>query len=104
MKYEIQLLTNNGRAEYRDGYFSLIAEKNHTDTRSSMSVKFIDWEEDTFVFMPACVYDGNAFEKMKSKYPLSFSIIVKYEKTDSRDLSVPLNPLRFSKIKEERIS
>lgn len=69
MKYEIQLLTNNGRAEYRDGYFSLIAEKSHTDTRSSMSVKFIDWEEDTYVFMPACVYDGNAFEKMKSKYP-----------------------------------
>ena len=69
MNYEITLHSNNGRAEYRDDSVSLTADGDHGDTRFSMTVEFPAWERDAYLFMPACIYDGNRFEKMKCKYP-----------------------------------
>lgn len=69
MNYNITLHSNNGRAEYHGGTVSFIAESDYNDTRFSLSVAFPEWEKDAYIFMPACVYDGNCFEKMKCKYP-----------------------------------
>ncbi len=69
MNYKITLHSNNGCAEFRDGAVSMIAESDHGDTRFSMTVRFPEWETDAYIFMPACVYDGNAFERMACKYP-----------------------------------
>lgn len=69
MNYEIKLHANNGMAEYCNGLISLIAEKDHQDTRFSLSVEFPEWENDAYVFFPACAYDGNRFKRMKCQYP-----------------------------------
>ena len=70
MNYEIKLDSNNGRAEYRDNAVFLIPDHDNDDTRFSMSVAFPEWEKDTYIFMPACVYDGNSFEKLKGYRPM----------------------------------
>ncbi len=99
MNYEITLHSNNGSAEYRDGLVSMIAESDHNDTRFSLSVSFPEWERDAYIFMPACVYDGNAFEKMACKYPPM------YRESDCKKAAVPvitdipaMNPDRSGKI------
>lgn len=37
-----------------------------------MEFDFPDWEADTFVFMPACAYNGNRFKKVNRPYPPQF--------------------------------
>lgn len=69
MTYKITLNSNNGQIDYRDGLVSLTAERADDDTRASMTITFSDWERDAYVFMPACVYDSNAFKKQKCSYP-----------------------------------
>ena len=65
MTYKITLNSNNGQIDYRDDLVSLSAERADDDTRASMTITFSDWERDAYVFMPACVYDSNAFKKQK---------------------------------------
>lgn len=69
MNYKIILHSNNGSIKFSDGVVSLISEKDDDDTRFSLSVEFPEWEETAYVFLPACVYDGNKFKRMKSSYP-----------------------------------
>lgn len=99
MNYEIKLHSNNGSAEYRDGAVFLSCENDCGDTRFSMSVHFSEWEKESYLFMPACVYDGNAFEKMSCKYPPMYR--ESDCKTDARPIisDIPaLNPDRSGKI------
>jgi hypothetical protein len=99
MNFNITLRSNNGRAEYRDNEIFLTAEGDHEDTRFSMTVEFPEWEKDTYLFMPSCVYDGNAFEKMSCRYPPI------YRESDLKTNACPiisdipaLNPDRSGKI------
>ena len=69
MNYNIKLSTNNGSAKYDGSAVTLIAENNNEDTRFSLSVEFDNWEENTYIFLPACAYDANRFEKIKCQYP-----------------------------------
>lgn len=70
MNYEIKLDSNNGRAEYNGNAVSLTADSDNVDTRFSMSIVFPQWEKDAYIFMPACVYDGNSCEKLKGYRPM----------------------------------
>lgn len=69
MSYQINLNSNNGVAEYNGNVISFVAERDDNDTRLSLSVWFPDWEQDSYVFLPACAYDGNKFEKIDVEYP-----------------------------------
>lgn len=67
--YTITLNSNNGEVEYDDISVSLVAESDSIDTHFSMSVEFTKWEQNAYIFMPACAYKGNAFQKLKCSYP-----------------------------------
>ncbi len=69
MKHEIFLNTNNGKIAYENSRVTLECENDSCDTRFSMTIKLTEWEGDAYVFMPACVYDGNRFKKSFCSYP-----------------------------------
>ena len=69
MKYTISLDSNNGTARFSGDAVTLTAQRNCSDTRFSLSVVFSDWEEDAYVFLPACAYNGNRFRRRKTNYP-----------------------------------
>ena len=69
MDYKIDLASNNGTVKYCNDIVSFTAQSDNDDTRFSLSVEFPDWEDDAYVFLPACAYDGNKFEMVKIKYP-----------------------------------
>ncbi len=82
--YKITLTATNGKVEYDNVSVSLIAESCSVNTHFSLSVAFTEWEQNTFVFLPACVYDGNAFEKINCSYPPM------YRESDCQKNSRPL--------------
>ena len=69
MNYKIKLNSSCGDVEYINGEISLTAERDNDDARFSMAVEFPEWEQDTYVFLPACAYDGNRFKKIECQYP-----------------------------------
>ena len=69
MKYELSFESNCGNASYKDGEVSLCANESTADGRFSMSFSFTEWEEDAYVFMPACVYNGNRARIYQGGYP-----------------------------------
>ncbi len=69
VNYKIDLNSNNGFVEYSNDTVSLTAESDHSNTCFSLTVEFPDWKDDTYVFLPACAYDGNRFRRADYKYP-----------------------------------
>lgn len=73
MKYTISLDSNNGVVHFSGDTVTLLAEKSSSDTRFSLSVDFPEWEQDAYVFLPACAYDGNRFQRRKTAYPPEYT-------------------------------
>lgn len=69
MEHTISLFSNNGSVSFSGDTVTLVAENDCSDTRFSLSVEFGQWEEDAYVFLPACAYDGNRFKRRKQIYP-----------------------------------
>ena len=69
MQYQITLQSNNGIAGFSGKTVTLVAQKTCSDTRFSMRVDFPEWEDDAYVFLPACAYNGNRFKRRKAIYP-----------------------------------
>ena len=69
MDYKITLRSNNGFVKFSDNTVTLAPEKNYDDTRFSLSIEFLEWENDAYIFLPACVYNGNKFKRAKIPYP-----------------------------------
>lgn len=69
MEHTISLFSNNGSVSFSGNTVTLVAENDCSDTRFSLSVEFGQWEEDAYVFLPACAYDGNRFKRRKQIYP-----------------------------------
>lgn len=84
MDYKIKLDSNNGDVSYCNDRVSLIAQRDHDDTRFSLSIEFPEWGDDAYVFLPACAYNGNRFERIKCKYPPM------YRESDCKKDAVPL--------------
>ena len=69
MNHNISFQSNNGAVSFSGEQVTFVAEKDCRDTRFSVSVAFPAWEEDAYVFLPACAYDGNRFKRRKQTYP-----------------------------------
>ena len=69
MEHRISLHSNNGKVSFSGDAVTLVAEKSCSDTRFSLSVEFLEWEQDAYVFLPACAYNGNRFHRRKTNYP-----------------------------------
>ena len=73
MEYNISLHSNNGNISFSGDTVTLVAEKHSSDTRFSLSVDFPEWEEDAYVFLPACAYNGNKMKRRKTTYPPEYT-------------------------------
>ena len=69
MYYKITLHTDNGAVVFSDETVIFTSETDSEDARFSLSVEFPEWENDAYIFLPACAYDGNRFARTRVKYP-----------------------------------
>jgi hypothetical protein len=69
MKYNLELYSDNGTLTYSDSVLTFIAESDSDNAQYGMKFDFSDWEDDAYIFMPACAYNGNRFKKLYVKYP-----------------------------------
>lgn len=74
MEQKITLYSNNGNVMFSGDTVTLVAEKHSRDTRFSMTVDFPQWEQDAYVFLPACAYNGNQFKRRKTNYPPEYTV------------------------------
>lgn len=74
MEHTISLFSNNGSVSFSGNTVTLVAENDCSDTRFSLSVAFGQWEEDAYVFLPACAYNGNRFQRRKTAYPPEYTV------------------------------
>lgn len=67
MKYTVSGSSAFGTCKI-DGNVIFKADKASDNAFFEVSFSFSDWEEDAFVFMPACAYNGNKFKKIDWPY------------------------------------
>lgn len=73
MDYNILLQSNNGTVSFLEDTVTLVSKADCADTRFSMTVDFPEWENDAYVFLPACAYNANKFKRRKTNYPPEYT-------------------------------
>ena len=73
MKHNISLYSNNGTVSFSGDTVTFVAKKDSSDSRFSLSVTFAEWEEDAYVFLPACAYNANKMQRRKTNYPPEYT-------------------------------
>ena len=69
MKHELSLYSNNGDVCYTGKEVVLSCYDTVADTHFSATVTLTEWENDAYIFLPACAYDGNRMKKTFCPYP-----------------------------------
>ena len=69
MQYEIGLTAPCGELSYEGETLRFTSSEAVENAFAEMSFSFPDWEKETYVFMPACAYNGNRFAQIESSYP-----------------------------------
>ena len=69
MYYSITLHSADGAVNFSDETVLFTSETDSEDARFSLSVGFPEWEDDAYIFLPACAYDGNRCKRTRMKYP-----------------------------------
>ena len=69
MQYEIGLAAPCGELSYEGETLRFTSSETVENAFAEMSFSFPDWEKETYVFMPACAYNGNRFAQIESSYP-----------------------------------
>ena len=69
MNYKISTLSQNGNCILENEKVVFIATEPAKEAFFRAEVDFTDWEEDAFIFMPACAYNGNRIKKINRPYP-----------------------------------
>ena len=69
MQYTVKTLTAYGTCRYENEKIYFKADKCYAEADWRVEVDFSDWEDDCYIFAPACVYDGNKIEQVDRAYP-----------------------------------
>lgn len=69
MQYTIKTLTACGTCRYENEKLYFKADKCYEDADWRVEISFSDWEDECYIFAPACVYDGNKIEQVDRAYP-----------------------------------
>ena len=69
MQYNVKALTEYGFCRYENEKVYFKADKCYAEAYWCAEIEFLDWEEDCYIFAPACVYDGNKIAQVDRKYP-----------------------------------
>ena len=75
MKYTVKASSEFGSAEIHGETVRFIADKHHASAFFSLSFRLENWEEDAYVLMPACAYNGNRFKRTgRYGYPIVYTV------------------------------
>ena len=69
MDYSVKFESDSGDVHYDGLAVALSVDKDSDNAFFKAVFSFNDWEKDAYILLPACVYDGNRFKKIKCKYP-----------------------------------
>ncbi len=71
MIYDIKAFSNYGNCKAdTDGVTFTASSSCKTDeARFFAEITFSDWEDDCYIMMPACAYNGNRYKRVKRSYP-----------------------------------
>lgn len=69
MKYTTVGYSDFGEVRFEDGRIILKAERDGEEAFFGLKFFFDEWEQDAYVFMPACAYNGNRFKRVMRGYP-----------------------------------
>ena len=69
MKYSVKAISDNAKVSYENELVKAVFDKDSDNASFALKIDFSEWENDAYVFMPACAYDGNRFPRVKRKYP-----------------------------------
>ncbi len=69
MKYTVNARSDFGNCEYVNETVHFVANHLTDDARFFFDVCFENWEEDCYLLIPACAYDGNRADYATRKYP-----------------------------------
>ncbi|MBE5740344.1 MAG: hypothetical protein E7352_00165 [Clostridiales bacterium] len=79
MNYKITPLTAYGTCRYENEKVYFKADKRYEQADWQIEITFLDWEDDCYVFSPACAYDGNKIEQVDRAYPPMYKTSEMYE-------------------------
>ncbi|MBQ8657890.1 MAG: hypothetical protein IJ506_02045 [Clostridia bacterium] len=63
LAYKVIASTNYGVCRYNQETVMFQADKDYEEAFWDIEVSFEKWEEDCYIFAPACVYNGNRYKK-----------------------------------------
>ncbi len=69
MNYTISTLSESGVCTLNDAKVMFQATEDDKEAFFRAEIDFTDWEDDAFIFMPACAYNGNRIKKIYRPYP-----------------------------------
>lgn len=69
MKYKIQQSSAAGFCQLENDKIIYVAENDCEETFFQIDISFLEWENDCYIMMPACVYNGNRFKRVERNYP-----------------------------------
>lgn len=68
MKYGYTAYSKDGICDYDGNAVSFTSLREATDARFFLDIDIEDYENDAYVMLPACAYDGNRFKSVKRDY------------------------------------
>ncbi|MBQ7901081.1 MAG: hypothetical protein IJ365_03840, partial [Clostridia bacterium] len=69
MKYTIQCNTEYGVCLADNDIITYTADNNYDEARFSFEINFPNLDNDAYIMMPACAYNGNKFKRVERSYP-----------------------------------
>lgn len=69
MQYTMDAVSSNGVCQFNQNEIVFTASKDAEEAFFSLQIAFSDWEEDAYILMPACAYNGNRFRRVFRRYP-----------------------------------
>lgn len=69
MYYQISARTSHGTCAVSDNAVRFTADRNYTEAYFQMDIAFPRWEDDCYIMMPGCAYNGNRYPRVRRSYP-----------------------------------
>ncbi len=69
MQYTVKALTEYGTCRYEEETVYFQADASYAEADWRVELSFPEWEDDCYIFAPACVYDGNKIRQVDRQYP-----------------------------------
>ena len=69
MQYVINATSSHGDCRYENERVMFKAKQCYDEAFWQLEVSLPEWEEDAYVFAPACAYNGNRFQQVQRDYP-----------------------------------